>query len=138
MAEATDELSAPLGRDGMRGKRRFRLPFTPIQALAAMLGLFLAAFAGFALFNDDPLGGEPLTRIAIAPSPGGDKAGAKTSETAGREARPRTALKRPRTRPILSYPANNGRSPSSTAPAAHATTWRSLAKVQRKRRPHRA
>ena len=53
-----------------RGKRRFRLPFTPIQALAALLGLFLAAFAGYALFNDDPLGGEPLTRIAIAPSLG--------------------------------------------------------------------
>ncbi|MGA8315162.1 MAG: divergent polysaccharide deacetylase family protein, partial [Bradyrhizobium sp.] len=81
MAEATDDLSAPLGRDGVRGKRRFRLPFTPIQALALALGLFLAAFAGFALFHDDPLGGEPLTRIAIAPSPGGDKAGAKTSET---------------------------------------------------------
>src|SRR6185437_6435104 len=40
----------------------------------------LATFAGFALFNDDPLGGEPLTRIAIVPSPGSDKAGAKTSE----------------------------------------------------------
>ena len=52
-----------------------------IQALALALGLFLAAFAGFALFHDDPLGGEPLTRIAIGPSPGGDKAGAKTSET---------------------------------------------------------
>lgn len=80
MAEATDELSAPLGRDGERGKRRFRLPFTPIQALSVVLGLFLATFAGFALFNDDPLGGEPLTRIAIVPSPGSDKAGAKTSE----------------------------------------------------------
>jgi uncharacterized protein len=81
MAEAADELSAPLGRDGVRGKRRFRLPFTPIQALAVVLGLFLAAFAGFALFNDDPLGGEPLTRIAIEPLPGGDKASAKASET---------------------------------------------------------
>jgi polysaccharide deacetylase 2 family uncharacterized protein YibQ len=80
MAEAADELSAPLGRDGVRSKRRFRLPFTPIQALAALLGLFLAIFAGYALFNDDPFGGEPLTRIAIEPAPGGDKAG-KASET---------------------------------------------------------
>uniref|UniRef100_UPI0004B9C254 divergent polysaccharide deacetylase family protein n=1 Tax=Bradyrhizobium japonicum TaxID=375 RepID=UPI0004B9C254 len=30
-----------------------------------MLGLFLVAFAGFAIFNKDPLGGEPMTRIAI-------------------------------------------------------------------------
>jgi len=80
MAEAADELSAPLGRESARGKRRLRLPFTGMQALAAGLGLFLAAFAGYALFNDDPLGGEPLTRIAIGASPGGDKAGSKTGE----------------------------------------------------------
>ena len=36
-----------------------------MQALAVMLGLFLVAFAGFAIFNKDPLGGEPMTRIAI-------------------------------------------------------------------------
>jgi polysaccharide deacetylase 2 family uncharacterized protein YibQ len=78
MAEAADDLSAPLGRDTARGKRRLRLPFTPIQALAVALGLFLAAFAGYALFNDDPLGGEPLTRIAIGPS--SDKAGEKSAE----------------------------------------------------------
>jgi uncharacterized protein len=82
MAEAADELSAPLGRESVRGKRRFRLPFTGMQALAAGLGLFLAAFAGYALFNDDPLGGEPLTRIAIGDPSGADKAGAKAIENA--------------------------------------------------------
>ena len=82
MAEAADDLSAPLGRDSARGKRRLRLPFTPIQALAVVLGLFLAAFAGYALFNDDPLGGEPLTRIAIGPLSGEDKAGEKPAEKA--------------------------------------------------------
>jgi polysaccharide deacetylase 2 family uncharacterized protein YibQ len=76
MEEAADELSAPLGRDTARGKRRFRLPFSGIQALAAALGLFLATFAGYALFNDDPFGGEPLARIAIGPS-GDQKAGEK-------------------------------------------------------------
>jgi hypothetical protein len=77
MAEAADELSAPLGRDIARGKRRFRLPFSGIQALAIVLGLFLAAFAGYALFNDDPLGGEPLARIAIGPSSGDEKTAEK-------------------------------------------------------------
>jgi polysaccharide deacetylase 2 family uncharacterized protein YibQ len=67
MAETADDLSAPLGQETARRKRRFRLPFTAIQALAVLLGLFLAAFAGFALFHDDPLGGEPMTRIAIRP-----------------------------------------------------------------------
>ena len=77
MAEAADELSAPLGRDTARGKRRFRLPFTGLQALTAVLGLFLATFAGYALFHDDPFGGEPLARVAIGPSPGDDKAAAE-------------------------------------------------------------
>ena len=80
MAEAADELSAPLGRETAHGKRRFRLPFTGKQALAALLGLFLATFAGYALFHDDPFGGEPLARIAIGPSSGEDKAAAKSPE----------------------------------------------------------
>ena len=64
MAETVDDLSAPLGQKTER-KRRFRLPFTAMQALAALLGLFLLAFTGFALFNKDPLGGEPIAHVAI-------------------------------------------------------------------------
>jgi polysaccharide deacetylase 2 family uncharacterized protein YibQ len=67
MAETADDLSTPLGQETVRQKRRFRLPFTGTQALAVLLGLFLASFAGFALFGDNPLGGEPMTRIAIPP-----------------------------------------------------------------------
>lgn len=63
----TDDLSAPLGQDRPR-KRRVRLPFTAPQAIAALLGLFLLAFAGFALFNHDPLGGEPLAKVAYDPT----------------------------------------------------------------------
>jgi polysaccharide deacetylase 2 family uncharacterized protein YibQ len=70
MAETADDLSTPLGQKTVaRGKRRYRLPFTGTQALAALLGLFLVAFAGFAIFNDNPLGGEPVARIAIRQSP---------------------------------------------------------------------
>ena len=42
MAETADDLSTPLGQKKARGKRRFRLPFTGMQALAVLLGLFLA------------------------------------------------------------------------------------------------
>jgi len=65
MTETADDLSAPLGQDKPRRKRRLRLPFTAMQLLAVLLGLFLVSFAGFAIFNKDPLGGEPMTRIAI-------------------------------------------------------------------------
>jgi uncharacterized protein len=65
MAEMADDLSTPLGQDTARGKRRFRLPFTGTQALATLLGLFLMTFIGFAIFADNPLGGEPVARIAI-------------------------------------------------------------------------
>jgi polysaccharide deacetylase 2 family uncharacterized protein YibQ len=64
MADTTDDLSAPLGQNSAP-KRRFRLPFTLPQALAVLLGLILVVFVGFALFNHDPLGGEPTARVAI-------------------------------------------------------------------------
>jgi len=51
MAEAADELSTPLGQQTMRKARRFRLPFTAMQALAVLLGLFLVTFFGIALFT---------------------------------------------------------------------------------------
>lgn len=79
MTETADELSAPLGQTETRRRRRIRLPFTGWQALAVLLGLFLVVFAGFALFRDDPLGGEPMVRIAI---PGNTKQGDAKAPTA--------------------------------------------------------
>ena len=61
----TDDLSTPLGQKTQRRKRRFRLPFTAMQALAVLLGLFLVAFLAVALFTDNPFGGEPVARIAL-------------------------------------------------------------------------
>jgi uncharacterized protein len=62
--DAIDDLSAPLGQNTAR-KRRHRLPLTAMQLIAALLGLFLTAFAGFAIFSDNPLGGEPTAHIAL-------------------------------------------------------------------------
>jgi polysaccharide deacetylase 2 family uncharacterized protein YibQ len=61
---ATDDLSTPLGQSTER-KRRFRLSFNAMHALAAVLAVFLLVFAGFAIFNENPLGGEPMARVAI-------------------------------------------------------------------------
>lgn len=69
MAEAADELSTPLGQGTVAKKRRLQVPFTALQALAVALGLILVVFAGIALFNDDPLGGEPIAHIALRTAP---------------------------------------------------------------------
>ena len=81
MAETADDLSTPLGQKTLRAKRRFRLPFTFTQALAVLLGLFLVSFVGFAIFNDNPLGGEPIAHIALRETipPGGKPAAAHPS-----------------------------------------------------------
>src|SRR6478609_9638575 len=74
MAETADDLSTPLGQDKVRRKRRYRLPFSGAQALAVLLGLFLLAFVGVAIFNDDPLGGEPIAHVALRQAtPAGEK-----------------------------------------------------------------
>jgi polysaccharide deacetylase 2 family uncharacterized protein YibQ len=84
MAVTTDDLSAPLGQKSAR-KRRFRLPFTGTQAIAVVLGLVLTAFIGFALFNDNPLGGEPVARVALGPTK--SSSGEKTAEGHGEPAK---------------------------------------------------
>jgi uncharacterized protein len=65
MADTADDLSTPLGQETVRRTRRYRLPFTVTQALAALLALFLLTFVSFAVFNDNPLGGEPIARVAL-------------------------------------------------------------------------
>jgi uncharacterized protein len=80
MTETADDLSAPLGQTERRRKRRFRLPLTGMQALAVLLGLFLATFAGFALFNNNPLGGEPVAHVALNQAKGDGKSDGKGME----------------------------------------------------------
>src|SRR5882762_338880 len=94
MAEAADELSTPLGQQTTRKPRRFRLPFTALQALAVLLGLFLVAFIGVTLFNDNPLGGEPVAHIALRTPPAtDDKHAAAAAAPSHAEAGPKSAAK---------------------------------------------
>jgi polysaccharide deacetylase 2 family uncharacterized protein YibQ len=82
MAETADDLSTPLGQQTARRKRRFRLPFTGMQALAVVLGLILVTFAGFAIFGDNPLGGEPVAHVALHQKPADEKAAAPATAPA--------------------------------------------------------
>src|SRR5207248_1955201 len=67
------------GQETERRKRRFRLPFTTLHALASLLALFLLGFLGFALFTNNPLGGEPVAQIAIHQKAAGGPASAEAS-----------------------------------------------------------
>ncbi|HWL19474.1 MAG TPA: divergent polysaccharide deacetylase family protein [Bradyrhizobium sp.] len=87
--DTADDLSAPLGQKTGR-KRRFRLPFTAMQMLAVLLGLFLAAFAGFAIFGNTPLGGEPVARVALREGKPAEEKTAPASEH-GAKAAPKQA-----------------------------------------------
>jgi hypothetical protein len=99
---STDDLSTPLGQ-GKAGRQRFKLSFNAVHVLAAALTAVLLAFVGFAIFNDNPLGGEPMARVMLEPAGAPDTA-AKTP-----------AMARPR--PPSSPPSASRRlSPASSAP----------------------
>jgi len=58
-----DDLSAPLGQQ--RTKRRFKLPVSIPQVIAAVLVLFLGVFVIWAFVADDPFGGEPVVAVPV-------------------------------------------------------------------------
>ena len=117
MAETADELSTPLGQQTERASRAgFACRSRRMQALAVLLGLFLVAFVGVALFNDNPLGGEPVARVALRKTPATDDKHAAAGPA------PAPALPKPGRKSAPSRPrrAKARPSPSSTAPAASA------------------
>ncbi len=63
---AADDLDAPLGKSAAKKKKR-KLPAIVPQAIAAVLGLAVAGFAGWTLLVDDPLGGEPMAVATAVP-----------------------------------------------------------------------
>ncbi len=66
---ASDDLNAPLGQNkGQdKSKRLSKLPAARPQILAGMLGLFGLLAVSWALFVNDPLGGEPTAVVAAKP-----------------------------------------------------------------------
>ena len=69
----SDDLNTPLGQNG--GKKQRRLPVSVPQALAGVLALFGLVVVGWAMFANDPLGGEPMAIVATKPAGAQDKTG---------------------------------------------------------------
>jgi len=61
---ADDDLSAPLGQNAKKTRRRLTLPITIPQVVAGALGLFLGVCVVWAVAVNDPLGGEPIAVVA--------------------------------------------------------------------------
>ncbi len=101
MAETADDLSTPLGQNTVRRKRRFRLPFTGLQALAVLLGLFLVTFMGVAIFHDNPLGGEPVSHVAVRRAVPTDEKPAMAPASAPASKAKQTAPAEPKTITII-------------------------------------
>jgi uncharacterized protein len=88
MAETLDELSAPLGLNTAVRKRRARLPFTAMQALALLLGLCLVAFVSVTGFNKHFLGNEPVTGMIPKSERSGELRGSKDETGTSSQAAP--------------------------------------------------
>jgi len=102
-----DDLSAPLGQRPAR--RRRELPVSVPKVIAAALALFLGAFVVWAIFSDDPFGGEPRAAVAIdqrdlAPA---DKSGAAAPPSA--QTAPGSATSLPAVRQAGPEPGEGGR-----------------------------
>jgi uncharacterized protein len=110
--DATDDLSTPLGQRVTHRPAwtRYRLPFTLSQALALLLGLVLLTFIGYAVFNEDPLGGEPMVKVVLKPD---------ATKTADNKAADKTA---PGTMAPAASPAMSGATAPKPPPAAEQKT----------------
>jgi uncharacterized protein len=58
-----DDFTAPLGQRPARRRREF--PVSVPKVIAAALALFFGAFVVWAIFTDDPFGGEPRAAIPV-------------------------------------------------------------------------
>jgi polysaccharide deacetylase 2 family uncharacterized protein YibQ len=92
-----DDLNAPLGLAPTKARRRTLPRAVPI-AIAGLLGAALLGFAGWGIFTEDPLGGEPAVIVSLQskpakPNPAGDAAapGAPTSSGTAAPAGPAAA-----------------------------------------------
>ena len=76
---ATDELNTPLGLK--KNQARFRPPPYTAPVVAGFLGAIIATFAVWAIFNTDPLGGEPVGVVKVQVAAEGDAAARPDRDT---------------------------------------------------------
>ena len=65
---AQDDLNAPLGQNPKKKTKKAQLPVAAPQIVAGVLGLFGLIAVGWAMFGNDPLGGQPVAVVATTPA----------------------------------------------------------------------
>ena len=81
---AQDDLNAPLGQNPKKKKKRHQLPVAAPQIVAGALGLFGLVAIGWAMFGNDPLGGQPVAVVATTPTDmGAGRQGGKPGQQQG-------------------------------------------------------
>jgi len=108
---ADDDLNTPLGQETPRKSKLPKLPFGAPQLLAGLFGLFGLVAVGWAVFGNDPLGGEPMAVVATAPATQGQDAvdalsgdgkhHARYDGPAGSAPIPRMAAAKPAAHPVV-------------------------------------
>ena len=78
---ADDELSTPLGQNAKKKRRRFKLPIRVPHVIVGALGLFVCAFAGWALMVEDPLARLRVGLFSSARTPLGAARASRVSST---------------------------------------------------------
>jgi len=78
---AADDLNTPLGQD--KPKTRPKLPIALPQLVAGALGLFGVTVLLWAVFANDPLGGEPVAVVVTTPPATKGKEAAQSPATSG-------------------------------------------------------
>ena len=110
-----DELNAPLGQH--KRKRVSKLPAAVPRLLVGVLGLFVLAVAAWAMFVNDPLGGEPVAVVAIPgakPADGKQKPASDEPRTTGSVAK--TAEPPPGSKTITIIDGSTGKRREITIP----------------------
>src|ERR1700691_2341935 len=98
---ATDDLTAPLGRELKKRRRTIKIPVP--QIFTGLLVAFLGIFALWAVLADDPFGGEPMAVV-----PANIRITAKPSDSGGTPA------------PVVAADADQSHGGQAAAPAAAA------------------
>lgn len=93
-AVALNELNAPLGQAKPKTSKLPQLPIGLPQVAAGLLGLSGVVLLGWAIFVNDPLGGEPMVVVTAKPAAPAASAASTDKPEGAETARPDTAAAR--------------------------------------------